>query len=160
MNFHSCQAAALPGERSLRDFVLTPRSPPPHPASPPLAAPPALCCLRGKARHQHFHFSASHKTRESVPATRERIDQSATGPCLLKRSLSIAARRLAIGTNEAHRSLIPIPFDLTHFIDSPCASNEMLNLSLAAAVPCGYCYGDREASAERWRNTTIWRVFN
>lgn len=64
--------------------------------------------------------------------------------CLLKRSLSIAACRLAIGTNEAYHSLILIPFDLTHFIDSPCAPNEMLNLSPVAAVPCSYCYGDRE----------------
>lgn len=50
----------------------------------------------------------------------------------MKSKLSIRARHLHIGTNEARRSPTLIPLHLTHFIDSPCFSNEMLNISPSA----------------------------
>lgn len=92
MNFHCCQTEGVPGEWSPRDFVLTFRTPS---SSSPLIDPhlsplphntslPELCCLKKKAHHQHFHFSATHKTRESSPVTQACIDQSATGPASSK----------------------------------------------------------------------------
>lgn len=94
MNFHSCQSEGLPGEWSPRDFVLTFRTPSSPSSSshidPHLSsllhntALPQLRCLKAKARHQHFHFSATHKTRESGPVTQVCIDQSATGPASSK----------------------------------------------------------------------------
>lgn len=169
MNFHSCQTEGLPGEWSPRDFVLTFRTPlssssssssfhwpqsllsPPHYTS---LAEPLLPQSKGPASAFSFFSHTQNKgKRPSDPGVHwSERDRS----CLLKRSLSIAACRPAIGTNGAYHSLILIPFDLTHFIDSPCAPNEMLNLSPVAAMPRSYCYGDRE----RRRNTTTRKVFN
>lgn len=67
------------------------------------------------------------------------IRRGEDGACLLKSQLSIQACVFS-----TKRSLILTPFDFTHFIDSPGAPNEMLNLSVAAAGPRGYSYGDRE----------------
>lgn len=109
---------------------------------------PTLCCLKANSLHQHFHFSTWTKQKGERPGDPACIDQSGWGcvggdrSCLLKRILSIPVCRLCIGTNELYPGLILIPFDLTHFIDSHCAPNEMLNLSPAAAVACGYCYGN------------------
>lgn len=72
------------------------------------------------------------------------IDQRGTDRAFWKACCRYGRLVFSPGTNEAHHSLILIPFDLTHFIDSPCAPNEMLNLSPVAAGPRGYCYGDRE----------------
>lgn len=94
MNFHSCQTEGLPGEWSPRDLVLTFRTPSssssssvldPHLSSLPYPTSlPKLCCLKAKAHHQHFHFSAADKTRESGPVTQACIDQSGTGPASSK----------------------------------------------------------------------------
>lgn len=53
-------------------------------------------------------------------------------PSLMKSKLSIWSQHLHTGTNEARRSPTLIPLHLTHFIDSPCFSNEMLNISPSA----------------------------
>ena len=179
MNFHSCQTEGLPGEWSPRDLVLTFRTPPSPPPSscstsssldplhlPPLPQPhlpdQSSVVWKQSPTISIFIFQPRTKQGRARPgdpgvhwSERDRL-------CLLKRSLSIAAWRLRIGTNEAYHSLILIPFDLTHFIDSPCAPNEMLNLSPVAAVPSSYCYGDREREGERERrrNTTTRKVFN
>lgn len=50
----------------------------------------------------------------------------------MKSKLSIRPQHLHIGTNEARRSPTLIPLHLTHFIDSPCFPNEMLNISPSA----------------------------
>lgn len=55
-------------------------------------------------------------------------------PSLMKSKLSIRAQHLHTGTNEARRSPTLIPLHLTHFIDSPCFSNEMLNISPSAVA--------------------------
>lgn len=52
----------------------------------------------------------------------------------MKSKLSIRAQHLHIGTNEARRSPTLIPLHLTHFIDSPCFPNEMLNISPSTAA--------------------------
>lgn len=155
MNFHCCQTEELPGEWSPRDLVLTFRTPTlllPLLFSP---RPPSLLSLRphlptkallseSKAPPSAFSFFSPVQNKGKWPGDPGVHWSERDRSCLLKKSLSIAACRLHIGTNEAYHSLILIPFDLTHFIDSPCAPNEMLNLSLVAAVPCSYCYGDRE----------------
>lgn len=154
MNFHSCQTEGLPGERSPRDLVLTFWTPPPllflfSPQPPSLLVPTPLLPIKAllsesKGPPSAFSFFSPGQNKGKRPSDPGVHWSERDRSCLLKRSLSIAACCLRIGTNEAHHSLILIPFDLTHFIDSPCAPNEMLNLSPVAAVPCRYCYGDGE----------------
>lgn len=167
MNFHSCQTEGLPGEWSPRDLVLTFQTPstsssttPPCPPSLSLSPPPPTTALlsESKAPPSAFSFFSPGQNKGERPGDPGVHWSERDSSCLLKRSLSIAACHLRIGTNEAYHSLILIPFDLTHFIDSPCAPNEMLNLSPVAAVPCSYCYGDREreggeAALEKYHNT-------
>lgn len=163
MNFHSCQTEGVPGEWSPRDFILTfwtpsssssPLIDPPSLPSPTQHLPPRALLSESRGPPSAFSFfSHTQKNKGKQPSDPGVHWSERDGSCLLKRSLSIAAWRLTIGTNEAYHSLILIPFDLTHFIDSPCAPNEMLHLSPVAAVPCSYCYGDRErGAAEKYHN--------
>lgn len=154
MNFRSCQTEALPGEWSLKDFVVTFRTPSSSPSTPisPLSrtTPPYTRALLSerKGPPSAFSFFSLTQNKGKQPSEPGVHWSERDRSCLLKRSLSIAACCLAIGTNEAYHSLTLITFDLTHFIDSPCAPNEMLNLSPVAAVPCSYCYGGRESRGE------------
>lgn len=151
MNFHSCQTEGLPGEWSPRDLVPTFRTPSfssssscsSTPSSPLPHLPKALLSESKGPPSAFSFFSRGQNKGKAAQWPRRALIRAGTGPASSKRSLSIAACRLGIGTNEAYHSLILIPFDLTHFIDSPCAPNEMLNLSPVAAVPRSYCYGDR-----------------
>lgn len=129
------------------------RPPPPSLPSPAQHLPTRALLSESKGPPSAFSFFSHTQNKGKQPSDPGGHWSERDRSCLLKRSLSIAAWRLAIGTNEAYHSLIPIPFDLTHFIDSPCAPNEMLNLSPVAAVPCSYCYGDRERGAvEKYHN--------
>lgn len=161
MNFHSCQTEEFPGERSPRDLAPPPlRSPIPHFClTPTLPASQKLSCLKAKSLHQHFRFQSRTKQGKAARWPRRALIRAGQVLPPQKAPLSIAACSLHIRTNEAHRSLIFIPFDLTHFIDSTRAPNEMLNLPHMDVVPCSYCYGDTERR-ERRGNTTARKVFN
>lgn len=91
MNFHSCQTGGPPRRAiSQRHCSNIQDTHPPCLLDPCLCSllyPPPLqklCCLKAKSHHQHFHFSAADKTRQSAPVTQARIDQSRTGPAFSK----------------------------------------------------------------------------
>lgn len=115
-----------------------PTSPPPaFPRSPPLTFILSTLVSHGefvirrlKFRAQRFSFF-----RQAGEKTPNRDWLVWDRPGLMKSKLSIRAQHLHIGTNEARRSPTLIPLHLTHFIDSPCFPNEMLNIS-PLAVAC------------------------
>jgi len=153
MNFHSCHIHRTTGAEALWDFVQTSRSCPlalPEPPSQPRAflshtsllpfhhlPSPLIYSLhlshrvfvikRLKLWAQHFSFFS--QAGEKTPNRHWLVGDR---PSLMKSKLSIREQHLHIGTNEARRSPTLIPLHLTHFIDSPCFSNEMLNISPSA----------------------------
>lgn len=96
---------------------------------PSLLSHGELVIRRLKLWAQHFSFFS--QAGEKTPNRHWLVGDR---PGLMKSKLSIRAQHLHIGTNEARRSPTLIPLHLTHFIDSPCFPNEMLNISPSAAA--------------------------
>lgn len=116
-------------------FPSPPLFPPSLQPSPPIYPPLSplshgeFVIRRLKLWAQHFSFFS--QAGEKTPNRHWLVGDR---PGLMKSKLSIRAQHLRIGTNEARRSPTLIPLRLTHFIDSPCFPNEMLNISPSAVA--------------------------
>lgn len=99
---------------------------PPAPTSALLGALPS----KPKAPASAYFFSSRFSQAGEKTPNRHWLVEDRPG--LMKSKASIRAQLLHAGTNEARRSPMLIPLHLTHFIDSPCFSNEMLNISPSA----------------------------
>ncbi len=109
MNFHSCQTAAVPREPSDRARLSLSRTR----QSPPSA----------------FSFLSQTKRDSGRDG---RIKRGGAQTALIRRGRGSLSIQACVFSPE--RSLILIPFNFTHFIDSPGVPNEMLHLSVATAV--------------------------
>lgn len=132
-----------PSSLTLLPYLYIPLFPSTHPPSLPssllsscLSSPLLLpshgefVIRRLKLWAQHFSFLSQAGEKTPNRHWLARGDR----PGLMKSKLSIREQHLHIGTNEARRSPTLIPLHLTHFIDSPCFPNEMLNISPSAAA--------------------------
>lgn len=134
VNFHSCRPHRSRGAAGL---CL------PAPPLKLLALTPPLGHQSLKLRPQRF--SPFSQAAEKTPNRHWLVEDR---PSLMKSKLSIRAPLLHAGTNEARRSPALIPLHLTHFIDSPCFSNEMLNISPSAEArwqPLWWRWSERRA---------------
>ncbi len=109
MNFHSCQIAAVPREPSDRARLSLSLAR----QSPPSAVPFLSQTKRDSGRDG-------------------RIKRGRARTALIRQGQGPLSIRACVFSPE--RSLILIPFNFTHFIDSPGVPNEMLHLSVAMAV--------------------------